>query len=185
MRGLILRVDRVTAWPVCRPGSFFQSRPAGKAAHTILWFYDCRFSRFKRVKTRQQTVAVCDLEQSSDALRKADDGKSAIGSLAGCKYANHASEAGRIHVRHRANVDNHGMRRLLPGNLLKVEQRLERQRPGQFHDAGALGRVDEINFQFFGTAGDHPIHFTQRSAVKFMNVWLRRILLPPPEVEAE
>ena len=72
MRGLTLRVDRVT----------------------LLRFYDGSFRRIKRIEAWQQAVAVGDLEQSSNAFGNADNAESAIGSLAGCEYADHAPESG-------------------------------------------------------------------------------------------
>jgi hypothetical protein len=83
MWGLMLSVDHVTSWgrQSCRRAGLqtgilcFFSRAGWKAArrqdwrpHKILWFYYSRFGSFKRLKARQQTVAVRDLEQSPDPL---------------------------------------------------------------------------------------------------------------------
>jgi hypothetical protein len=109
---------------------------------TQLVFYDCRFGGFQRIETWQQAVAVGNLEERPNALGNADDTESAIGSLAGREHADHASQACRIHVGHCVDVNNHGVRGLLARNLLKIEQRFERERPGQFHDAGSSGAID-------------------------------------------
>jgi hypothetical protein len=171
----MLRVDRVTAEalpldPTVGPARrMIPSKPAclqdwrpHMNSKDDLGLYDSRFGGFERVITRQQAVAMGDLEQSADAFGNSDDAESAIGSLAVREHADDASQAGRIHVRHRAKVHDHGMGGLLTGNLLEIEQSLERQRPGQLHDSGPFGAVDQFDGQVFGSAGSHVIHFTQR-----------------------
>src|SRR5579862_2242770 len=111
----------------------------------------------ERVKTGQQPVAMGYLEQGSDAIGNTDHPESTLGPLARRKQADYRAQTGRVHVGNIADIQNNGSAMILSRDVLEFEQCAQGQGAGQLDDLGALGTVQDLDFQVFRTAGRHSV----------------------------
>ncbi len=79
----------------------------------------------------------------------AGDGKSFALALAGSHDAEHRPQPGRIGIGHPCEIEHHRSLGPSPRDLLKFEQRLQRQGAFEPEDPYLLGRLLDLNVQEF------------------------------------
>ena len=102
---------------------------------------------------------MCNFKKRLDPLGKACERERPAVPLARSKRADDAAQPGRVHITHPGDVQDDRFGRFLAYQLLKVEERLNRERTRQLQDSRARSAVQGLDVEGRG-CGCHGVSTT-------------------------